>query len=361
MPSNPRMLSAAEALREAMDICLERDPKVYLMGEGVADPKGIFGTTAGLVQRYGPQRVVEMPVAENGLTGIAIGSALMGRRPVMVHQRADFAMLALEQIANNAGKAHYVSNGRHRVPLTIRMIVGRGWGQGPEHSQCLEPIFAHFPGLKVVMPATARDCKGMLIAAIEDDNPVLMIEHRWVHYSTSEVPAGYYTTPLSGPGRMREGDDVTIVATSYMLYEAMQAADALKAVGISADVFDLRVLRPLGLDPIAESVRRTGRLLTIDTGWRSFGIGAEVVASITERCFADLRAAPLRMGLPDHPTPSSRTLVTHYYPVAHSIAEAVGRLIPEAAERIAGAVRQLHKDWSARPTDVPNPSFKGPF
>jgi pyruvate dehydrogenase E1 component beta subunit len=183
-----RIISAAAAILEATAQCLAADPRVYLMGEGVADPKGIFGTTLGLIEQFGPDRIIDMPVAENGLTGIAIGSALMGRRPVMVHQRVDFAMLALEQLGNNAAKMFFVSNGAHRVPLTVRMIIGRGWGQGPEHSQALEPVFAHFPGLKVAMPATPYDAKGLLIAAIEDDNPVILLEHRWMHYATAHVP-----------------------------------------------------------------------------------------------------------------------------------------------------------------------------
>ena len=357
----PRIISAADALREALDLCMERDPRVYLMGEGVADPKGIFGTTLGLITKYGPNRVVEMPVAENGLTGVAVGSALVGRRPVMVHQRVDFALLALEQIFNNAAKTHYVTGGQHSVPLVIRLIIGRGWGQGPEHSQSLEVLFAHIPGLKVVMPATARDAKGMLIAAIADDNPVVMLEHRWVHYVTGEVPKERYTVPLVGPGHMRKGDAVTLVATSYQVYEAMSAADALADVGIDVDVFDMRVLRPLELAPVLASLRRTGRLIMVDTGWRTYGAGAEIVARATEHCFRDLKAPPIRLGLPDHPTPSSRALIKGFYPDTAMIIDAVGRLLPDSADRIAAAVRRTTLDRAALAIDVPNPAFRGPF
>lgn len=357
----PRIITAADALREALDLCLDADSRVYLMGEGVSDPKGIFGTTLGLAQKYGPERVIEMPVAENGLTGVAVGSALVGRRPVMVHQRVDFALLALEQIINNAAKTHYVTGGRHSVPLVIRAIIGRGWGQGPEHSQSLEALFAHVPGLKVVMPATARDAKGMLIAAIEDDNPVVMLEHRWIHYVTGEVPKGRYSVPLVGPGQMRKGDAVTLVATSYQVYEALSAADALGEVGISADVFDLRVLRPLELELVYASLRRTGRLVMIDTGWRTYGAGAEVVARTIEHCFHDLKAPPLRLGLPDHPTPSSRALIKGFYPDAHMIVDAVGRLLPDAGDRVETAARRLATDRAELAIDVPNPAFRGPF
>ena len=244
MPES-RILNAAEALREAMDLALERWPEVYLIGEGVADPKGIFGTTVGLAEKYGPDRVIEMPVAENGLTGVAIGSALLGQRPVLVHQRVDFALLSLEQLFNTAAKSHYVTGGKHKVPLVVRMIVGRGWGQGPQHSQSLEAVFAHVPGLKVVMPATPAEFKGLLLGAIEDDNPVLMLEHRWLHYVTGEVPDGFTASPIEGPRLARAGKDVTVVASSYMVLEALRAADALSQAGCEAEVFDLRVLRPL--------------------------------------------------------------------------------------------------------------------
>jgi pyruvate dehydrogenase E1 component beta subunit len=356
-----RVISAAAAILEATEQCLAADPRVYLLGEGVADPKGIFGTTLGLVDRWGRDRVIEMPVAENGLTGIAIGSALMGQRPLMVHQRVDFALLALEQLLNNAAKTFFVTKGVHRVPLTVRMIIGRGWGQGPEHSQALEPIFAHVPGLKVVMPATPYDAKGMLIAAVEDDNPVIILEHRWIHYATGHVPAERYTVALSGPQRLRDGDDVTIVATSYNVLEAIEAVDAMFACGIKADLFDLRVIRPLEIQPILDSVRRTGRLVTVDTGWKTYGVGAEIAAQATEACFGHLRAAPRRLGLPDYPTPSSRGLVGVFYPNSTRLIETVAEIIPEAAARLAPALETVARSRAAVPVDIPHPAFRGPF
>jgi len=356
-----RVMSAASALREAMEIALERRPEVYVLGEGVADPKGIFGTMTGLVEKFGRDRIVEMPVAENGLTGVAIGSALVGRRPVMVHQRADFALLAIEQLFNNAAKTHYVTGGRHRVPLTVRLVLGRGWGQGPQHSQALEPIFAHVPGLKVVMPSTPGEFKGLLLAAIEDDNPVIMLEHRWLHYVTGAVPQGFYTTPLDAPRRVQDGDDVTIVASSYMVLEALRAADALAEIGIEAELFDLRVLRPLRLDDIVASVRRTGRLITVDTGWRTYNAGAEIVAHVTEHAFDALAAPPLRIGLPDHPTPSSRALAAAYYPGSLEILDAVTQVCGLDRARVVGARAKLEAQRGATPIDKPDPAFTGPF
>jgi pyruvate dehydrogenase E1 component beta subunit len=358
--STERLINGAEAIREGMDQCMAADDRVFLMGEGAADPKGIFGTTAGLVQKYGTDRVIEMPVAENGLTGIAIGAALMGRRPVMVHQRVDFALLALEQIFNNAAKTHYVTGGKHRVPLVIRMIIGRGWGQGPEHSQSLESVFAHFPGLKVVLPSTAQDAKGMLVAAIRDDNPVVMLEHRWTHYAIGNVPEALYETPLTGPAHVREGSDVTIVATSYMTYEAREAADAMARAGVTADVFDMRVLRPLDITPVVEAVQRTGRLIVGDVGWKLFGAGAEIITSVVEQAFHDMKAPPVRLGLPDHPTPSTRSLVPDFYPYSGDIVARTAD-ITGAHDRLAPVMAALAEARAQRPIDVPNPDFKGPF
>ena len=214
----------------------------------------MWGTLKGIDNKFGEDRVIEMPIAENGAVGIAIGAAIAGQRPIISFHRVEFALLAFEQIVNNAAKTSYISNGQHKVPLVIRMVIGRGWGQGPEHSQSLEPLFAYFPGLKVVMPAFAGDAKGMLIAAIEDDNPVIFIEHRFLHYSTGHVPEGYYKNALDGPRVVREGKDITIVATSHGVLEAMRAADVLHKIGCSAEVIDMRVLRPLNVAPIVASV-----------------------------------------------------------------------------------------------------------
>ena len=356
-----RTLSYAEAIREGLAVAMQRDDSVFLMGEGIADSSSFFGTTIGIVDEFGAHRVVEMPVAENGLTGVAIGAALMGERPVISLHRVEFALLAFEQIVNNAAKTHYVSNGLHKVPLVIRMIVGRGWGQGPEHSQSLESIFAHIPGLKVMMPTFPADAKGMLIAAIEDDNPVISIEHRWLYNGTGEVAEGYQVATLDGPRVIFEGDDVTVVATSYMTLEALRAARVLEQFGCSVEVIDLRVLRPLNIEPIGESVEKTGRLLTVDTGWRTYGIGAEVTAAITNKFFAHLVAAPVRLGLPDHPTPSSRGLVTEFYPNAEHIIREVGPMTGMAKGKIEAAQAELARERGDQPIDTPDPYFKGPF
>ena len=359
LESNER--SGAEGILEALDLSLDRDPDVYLLGEGVADPKGIFGTTVGLYEKYGPSRVIETPVAENGFTGIAIGSAMLGQRPVIIHQRVEFALLAMEQIVNNAAKTHYVSNGKHTVPLVIRLIVGRGWGQGPLHSQSLEAIFAHIPGLKVVMPATAIDCKGMLLASIQDDNPIIFLEHRWVHYVKGDIPFGHFTTELDGPRHMVEGGSSTVVASSYMTLEAMHAARVLADEGCKVDLFDLRIARPLNLQAVCESVRRTGRLLVVDTGWKMFGLGAEIISTVVENCFESLKAPPQRLGLPDHPTPSSRALAEAFYPRSEHIADVVCELAGVDSMGRRRVREALIASRQTHPIDVPHPTFRGPF
>ncbi|MDA8637321.1 alpha-ketoacid dehydrogenase subunit beta [Rhodospirillales bacterium] len=360
--SNPeRLISFQEAIKEGLSESIEKNPDVFLMGEGIDDPSSFWGTTAGIAQRFGRDSVLEMPVAENGLVGVAIGAAMAGLRPVMNFQRVEFALLAVEQIFNNAAKAHYVSNGLHRVPLVIRLVIGRGWGQGPGHSQALESVFAHIPGLKVIMPTFGSDAKGMLITAIEDDSPVIIIEHRWLYSLKDHVPAGYFKTPLDGPRVIRKGKDATIVATSYNVLEAIRAADVLKDVGCDVEIVDMRVLNPLNYDPIIESVSRTGRLITVDTGWTAYGVGGEVIAEITSRCFSSLKAATVRLGMSPHPTPSSRGLIPGFYPDAASIVDAVVRTVGLDETVTQKLSAQLIEEREELPIDVPDPFFKGPF
>jgi len=356
-----RIITLADAIREGLTESFARDDRTFLFAQGVADPSSMWGTMKGIGNRFGEDRVIEMPIAENAAVGIAVGAAIAGQRPVISFHRVEFALLAFEQIVNNAAKANYISNGQHKVPLVIRMVIGRGWGQGPEHSQSLEPLFAYFPGLKVVMPAFAADAKGMLTAAIEDDNPVIFIEHRWVHYATGHVPEGYYKTPLDGPKVVREGNDVTIVATSHAVLEAVRAADVLAEMGCEAEVVDLRVLRPLNMAPILASVRKTGRLITIDTGFWRYGIGSEIIASVTAEAFAALRAAPVRLGLPEHPTPSSRGLVPGFYPDSQKIVTTVGKMLGLDQGKVDSALGSLNEQRKNLPIDVPDPFFKGPF
>ncbi|MFZ5453716.1 MAG: alpha-ketoacid dehydrogenase subunit beta [Thermodesulfobacteriota bacterium] len=350
-----RELKFFQAVNEALYVCLDQDPAVYIMGLGVPDPKGVFGTTLGLQEKYGPNRVMDMPVSENGMTGVAIGSALVGMRPVMTHQRVDFALLALEQIVNQAANWHYMFGGKTSIPLVIRLIIGRGWGQGPQHSQSLQAWFAHVPGLKVVMPTTPHDAKGLLIASIEDRNPVIFLEHRWLHNISGYVPPGVYRVPLGQGKIVRSGRDLTIAATSYMVLESLRAAEMLAAAGVSAEVLDVRTLRPLDEGLILESVRQTGNLIMTDTGWTTGGFGAEVIARVAEKAFGDLKNPPVRIALPDCPAPTSPALANRYYPRAVQIVAAAQQMLGLKVDD------KLFQEVRAIPLDIPDKGFTGPF
>lgn len=351
-----RQLKFDEALHEALDIALAADERVYLMGLGVPDPKGIFGTTTGLAKRHGAHRVLDMPTAENGMTGIAIGSALVGMRPVMVHQRIDFATLAMEQIVNQAAKWRYTFGGQHSVPIVIRLIVGRGWGQGPQHSQSLQSWFAHIPGLKVVMPVTPYDAKGLLTAGIEDDDPVIFIEHRWLHQLHGAVPEGRYATPIGPVRRLRAGGDVTIAATSFMAVEALRAAGVLARGGVEADVIAVTTLRPFDAGGVVESVRRTGRLVVADTSWRSAGFGAELVARVSEEAHDALLAPPRRLGTVDTPVPTTPALAQLSYPRVSDLVRAVADVLDTDAAPLLASLEPAPEHL-----DVPDSAFTGPF
>lgn len=350
-----REIRFVEALREALDACLAANPAVYVMGLGVPDPKGVFGTTLGLQEKYGASRVMDMPTSENAMTGVAIGSALVGMRPVLVHQRLDFALLAVDQMVNQAAKWHYMFAGQSRIPLVIRLVVGRGWGQGPQHSQSLQAWFAHVPGLKVVMPATPSDAKGLLIASVEDNNPVIFIEHRWLHGTFGHVPEGLFRVPLGQARIARNGSDLTIVATSYWVLEALRAAQSLADAGVDTEVVDVRTVRPLDVETIVASVRRTGRLIVVDGGWPTCGFASEVICVAAERALGALQAPPRRVTLLDCPVPTTSALSGVCYPTA-------GDLATHACDMLG--VSRAAVRWQALQTpgpDVPDPAFAGPF
>ena len=356
-----RSITFAQAIREGLDNAMDRDPNVILIGEGVPDPKAIFNTTAGLREKFGAKRVFDMPLAENGLTGICIGAALSGMRPVMVHQRIDFALLAMDQLMNNAAKWHYMFDGKASVPLVVRVIIGRGWGQGPQHSQSLQAMFAQVPGLKVVMPTTAYDAKGMLISAIEDNNPVLFIEHRWLHQIKDNVPEDCYRVPLGQAKVLHEGDAATVAAFSYMAVESLIAAKALMAtMGIGIDVLDMRSVCPLDVAGVLSSVRKTGRLIVADTGFRTGSIAGELISQIVEQAFDALKTRPVCIASPDHPVPTSHFMAEHYYPGPQTIADTILDMV--GADKSSANYHELCalmlRDG---PHDTPNRGFTGPF
>jgi len=356
-----RELSFAEAVREGLDQAMQNDSRVIVIGEGVPDPKAIFNTTAGLREKYGDARVFDMPLAENGMTGVCIGAALAGMRPVLVHQRIDFALLSMDQLVNNAAKWHYMFDGKASVSLVVRMIIGRGWGQGPQHSQSLHAMFAQVSGLKVIMPMSAHDAKGMLISAIEDDGPVLFIEHRWLHHVKDNVPENYYRVPLDKARVLHQGNAVTIAAFSYLALESLVAAKALKStMGIDIEVLDMRSVRPLDIDAVIKSIRKTGRFIVADTASRTGSIAGELIAQVVENNFHLLKSPPVRIASPDHPVPTSHFMAERYYPVPQTIADAVVKII--GMETDSDRYQQLCSELQdKRPHDIPSRDFSGPF
>lgn len=349
-----RLIRYVDAIAEACAQEMERDEKVFVFGLDVDDHKAIQGSTAGLVEKFGPERCFGTPLSEDAMTGMAIGAAMAGYRPVHVHIRMDFMLLAINQLVNIAAKAHYMYEGQVNVPLVVRTMVGRSWGQGAQHSQALHSMFMHVPGLKVVAPSNAHDAKGLMISAIRDNSPVIYMEHRLLCNMQSYVPQSSYEVPI-GKGRvMREGKDVTIVAISHMVIEALRASHYLEKAGIEAEVIDPITLRPLDMELIVESVKKTGRLLIVDNGWLTCGASAEIMTRMIEMLPEGLngKVIPMaRMGFADTPCPTTKPLENLFYPTGKTIAERAFRLIEP------NGTIDLPDDHEIKEVD----EFKGPF
>lgn len=321
-----RSLSYPEAVREALRQALRHDPEVFVMGQDVDAPGGMFGTTQGLKEEFGRERVFDTPLSENALTGVAVGAAIAGLRPVYLHNRPDFLLLAMDQLVNHAAKWYYMFGGAVSVPLVVWSCIGRGWGSAAQHSQALQGLFMHIPGLKLVMPSTCYDAKGLLISAIADPNPVIIMEHRFNFKQKGIVPEEMYPVPIGKGVIRRPGKDATVVAISHLVLEAYHAAQELAAEGIDAEVLDPRTLRPLDKELILNSVAKTGRLVVADTGWKTGGVAAEISALVAEEGFFRLLAPIKRLAAPDLPTPAGYSLEEAYY---------FGK------EEIKGAVREV--------------------
>lgn len=346
MTPRPRMMTYQDALREATREEMARDPRVFVYGIET----NAFGSLRGLEAEFGPERVVVTPLSEEGMTGFGVGAAMNGLRPIHVHIRVDFLLLAFNQIANILSSVHYGSGGSLSAPLVIRAIIGRGWGQGYQHSKSMSSVFAHIPGIKVVMPTTPSDAKGLLVSAIRDPNPVLVLEHRWLYWQEGPVPAGDYCTPI-GPGQiLRSGTDVTVVATSWMNVEALHAARILDRRGVSVEIVDPRTVAPLDDTLMIESVRKTHRCVVADLDWVPYGASAEIAARIYEKAFESLELPIERVGCAHAPCPTGRNLEEAFYPNALSI------------------VRTIEKQLSLEPADLSEERFfsyenrfEGPF
>ena len=327
MSSGDRTLSYSLAINEAIRQSMASDPGVVLLGQGVKSPWYVGNTAQGLLEEFGPLRVMDTPVSENAVTGAAVGAAIAGARSIVVHPRIDFMLYALDPIINQAANWHYMSGGSVSVPVVIWGIVNRGGEQAAQHSQTLHSLFAHIPGLKVVAPSTPADAKGLMIAAIRDDNPVVYIDDRCLYGIEAHVPEKAYAAEIGKAAVRRSGHDVTIVAFSYLVPKALEAAEYLTSKSIECEVIDLRSLKPFDADLVFESVRKTGRAVVCDTGWRTGGFGAEVAAQVAESCWSDLRGPVRRVALPDVPAPASRTLEDAYFVGVDSIVQAVESLV----------------------------------
>ena len=322
-----RKLTYGQAIREGLYQALEADSMVFAIGQGLWSPWYVGNSMQDLDKSFGKDRIIDSPVSENGITGIAIGAALGGMRPIVIHPRMDFMLLAIDQIVNEAANWHYIFGGESNVPIVIRSIINRGGEQGAQHSQALYSWFMHIPGLKVVAPSTAYDAKGLMLASIADNNPVIYVDDRWLYDHSAVVPQEPYEIPIGKANIDFQGSDVTLVGISYMAQEARDAAKALREDSISVEVIDLRSLSPLDTTTILRSVKKTGRLIIADGAWATCGASAEIAAIVAQQGFQYLKSPIERITLPECPAPTSKNLEDAYYPDKSDIVSAIRKLL----------------------------------
>jgi pyruvate dehydrogenase E1 component beta subunit len=327
MSSNNRKLNFALAINEAFHQMMSIDSSVFLVGQGVKSPWYVGTAAKDLLKVFGDRRVIDTPVSENSITGAAVGSALSGMRPIVVHPRMDFMFYAFDPIINQAANWSYMNGGGLSVPVVFWSIINRGGEQAAQHSQALHALFAHIPGLKVVMPSTPYDAKGLMISAIKDDNPVVYIDDRWLHNIEGDVPEEIYEVPIGKGIIRRKGNDVTLVAVSFIMHQALEAAAELAKDNIGVEIIDLRTIKPLDKDLVLESVKKTGRLAVADLGWKTYGLAAEISAFVFEEAFEFLKAPFVRVTLPDLPAPASSVLERAYYPTTRDIVRAIRGMV----------------------------------
>lgn len=315
-----KTITYREAINQALVREMERDPSVFIYGLDVTDHKGIFGSTLGLLDKFGPSRCFITPLTEDAMTGFGLGAAINGLRPVHIHQRVDFMMLAMNQLSNMVSTCRYMSGGKLKIPMTIRAIIGRGWGQSCQHSKSMHGVFAHIPGIKVILPTTPYDANGLLSAAIRDDNPVIILEHRWLYDISGNVPETGDIVPIGKANIVRDGSDITVVAVSWMNVEALKAAEVIQRKhGVEVEIIDPRTVYPLDEETIAASVKKTGRCIVADYDWGFCGFSAEIAAMVSERCFKELKTPVSRLGFAHTPCPTTRPLENKFYPSAVEI------------------------------------------
>lgn len=350
----PNKTTFAEQINLAQKRAMHDDPSFIAMGLGIDDPTGIFNTTTGLAETFGSQRVFDMPTSENAMTGVGIGAAIAGSRVLMTHQRVDFFLLAMDQLVNNAAKWHYMFNGQMSVPLTIRLIIGRGWGQGPTHQQNLQSWFTHIPGLQVVVPSKTDNVGQLLYNAMMNNNPTVFLEHRWLHNQQCDVDDCLpYEDAAPNIREHLQGQHFTIVANSYMLIEALKAAEVLVKYDIYCDVIEIIEPSVSYFDGIFNSVNKTGHCLICDISHERYSVSSEISTQITEHCFKSLKSPPKRLALPNYPEPTSFGLTKGYYNSAEHIVNHVLTTL--------GDTQQVDFQSDVKFHDVPGEWFRGPF
>jgi pyruvate dehydrogenase E1 component beta subunit len=326
-----REITFREAVVEALDMALERDPRVFLLGEDIGYYGGLFQATQGLMKKYGEDRVMDSPISESAIIGAGIGSAIVGMRPIVEIMNIDFMPVCMDQLVNQAAKMRYMFGGQLKIPLVVRTTCGAGRGAAAHHAQATHAVFMHFPGLKIVTPATPHDVKGLLFTAIEDENPVLFIEDKMMYNMKGEVPEGYYTVPFGQAAIRREGKDITIVATMRMVHKALNVATELEKEGIEIEVIDPRTLCPLDKETIINSFKKTGKMVIVDEGNRVLNFGSEVASIIAEEAVEYIQAPILKVTAPHVPVPYSPVLEKEVYiPNEEKIKKAVYRVLEYA-------------------------------
>ncbi len=357
MQSKYKIISMSSAINEALNYSMKKDKNMLCFGLGTTDPKGIFSTTINLKKRFGIKRVFDVPASENALTGISVGLALENIRSVVSHQRLDFFLLAMDQLVNNAAKWYFTFN--QPIPITIRLIIGRGWGQGPTHAQNLQSWFAHIPGLKVVIPSNPNDAKDLLISSIFDPNPVIFIEHRWLHEMRGHVLKKTVMKTLNKTGKCKvieKGRDLTIVASSYLVHEAKIALKHLKKFGINCELIDMKVIQPLDWNTIKKSIKKNGHLLVLDTGNSNLSFASEIISLASTEMFRYLKKPPAKLAMPDIPEPASYGLTKGLYIRPMNIVKEILKILNIKNKNMLNSVQK-----EPSPHDIPGLWFKGPF
>lgn len=352
-----RILKFSESIYESLFQSMKKDKRIILLGLGVDDPKGIFGTTFNLHKIFKSNRVFHSPASENAMTGLSIGAAINGYKPIITHQRVEFSLVAMDQVINQAAKWFFMTDGKVSVPLVIRILIGRGWGQGPQHSQSLESIFSHIPGLKVVTPSNSYDAKGLLNSSIKDKNPVIFFEHRWLHDTLGAVPKKYYKIEIGKAKIINKGKDVTIVANSFNVIECLKIITKIKDK-IKIELIDLRSLRPLDINTIIKSVKKTKKILVLDSGWLTYGVSAEIISAVNDYFSKkNIKIKTKRLGLADKSMPSSPWLAKNLYLNEKKIFDGMCDLLNLKNK----AKIYSFKNKKEELLDTPDKNFKGPF